>query len=154
MGGYRMSGAAQRAIGRARREALALGHARLTPAHLVIALALEPGAAERALAAAGLKPDPLRRAVDAGYDGPRGGKARDLDEADPALLEVYATAGDEADAEGEHDIAPVRLFLAATEEAEGPGVAALAAAGVDVERARAAARDLARDEAQGSLPSP
>lgn len=157
----RMSRAAKRAMEQAEREALALGHARLEPAHVLLGLLLEPGAAQVALSKAGVEAPKLRRKVDAAYDGPRiegkGGKARDL-ERGGLLREVLETARDTADSEGEQDILAVRLFLAVTEgvedEEEGRGaVGALAALGVDVEAVREAARALAHDEAQGSLPS-
>jgi ATP-dependent Clp protease ATP-binding subunit ClpA len=155
---YRMSGAARRVFEAAEREAIALGNGRLEPAHLLLGLWLEPGAAQVALADANVPIVKLRKTLDELYDGPRGGKARDLDRSSGELREGLETAREEADAEGEHDIPALRLFMAATEgiedDDEGQGaVAVLRALGVNVEKARARAASLARDEAQGSLPS-
>lgn len=149
---YRLSRAVQRAIQAAAAEARALGHGRLDAAHLLLGLLVEPGAASVALSRAGVGADALRRKVDEGYDGIRDPRAKEIDRSGGEIREVLAGARDEADASGEHDIALVRLFLAATEDEEGSACRALRALGVDVDKVRADAEGLARDEAQGSLP--
>ncbi len=151
---YRLSRAVRQAIDASAKEARALGHGRLDASHLLLGLSTEAAsAASVALGRAGVETDALRRTVDETYDGVREARARDLDRSGGEMREVLELARDEAEAAGEHDIAPVRLFLAATHDEEGSACRALRALKVDVDKLRRDAEDLARDEAQGSLPS-
>jgi ATP-dependent Clp protease ATP-binding subunit ClpA len=150
---YRFSGAAQRALAAAEKEALALGHLRLGSAHVVLGLLAERGAAAVALERLGVTAAAARKRADELYEGERGTRARDLDVGADEMREVFELARDEAEAAGEHDIAPLRLFLAATQDDAWGAYRLLEALKVDVERARRETEALGRDERQGSLPS-
>jgi ATP-dependent Clp protease ATP-binding subunit ClpC len=149
---YRLSRTAQRAMKIAEQAALELGHGRLDTVHLLLGLQAETGAAATVLGKLGIERAKLVRVADEVYEGVRGGgRARDLDLSSGEAKEALELARDEADASGEHEIAPARLFLAATEDEEWSAYKALRALGVDVEKARKDVEALVRDEAQGSL---
>lgn len=146
-----MSRPALRALEAAERHATALGHGRLETVHLVLALLEEKGAAGAALARRGVTAEALAARADALYEGPRGGRARDLDRSGGEWREALELARDEADTAGANEIAPAHLFLAATADDSFLAVRALADLGIDVEAARRDVAALARDEAQGTL---
>jgi ATP-dependent Clp protease ATP-binding subunit ClpA len=148
---YRLSRAAQRVIEAAAKKALAAGHDRLASVHAVQALLESGGAAAAALAGRGVSPDRLDPEADKVYDGPRGGRARDLDRSGAEWRDLMGLARDEAENAGSHEIEPAHLFLAATADDDWTASRALRALGVDVEAARAEVERLARGEAAGDL---
>jgi ATP-dependent Clp protease ATP-binding subunit ClpA len=146
-----MSRAGKRAIDAAAAAAERLGHARLDTLHLLIGLALEKTAAQAALGKRGATAEKLEKGADALYDGPRGGKAREIDRSGGELREALAMAQDEADTAGAHEIGPAHLLLAATADDSWTATAALKALGVDVEALRADVPGLEHDEKNDAL---
>jgi ATP-dependent Clp protease ATP-binding subunit ClpA len=149
---YRLSRGAKKALDAAEKEAVALGHGRLDTAHLLLGLFAGATAGGVAMRRSAVTDSALRSAVDEAYDGPReGGRARDLERGEE-LRDALEIAREETDAAGEHDIPPVRLFTAITQDDDWSAYRALRDLSVDVEVCRRMAESLARDEAQGSLP--
>jgi ATP-dependent Clp protease ATP-binding subunit ClpA len=146
-----MSRAAMRAIDAAAETAAKLGHARLDTIHLLIALGEARSAASVALDKRGAGPQALTKKAAEVYEGPEGGRARDIDRSGGELREALAGAEDEAETAGANEISPAHLLLAATADDSWSGVRALKALGVDVEALRADVPGLEHDEKNDDL---
>lgn len=155
MGLIRMSGRSGEILSAAANWAVSLGHGRLSTVHVILALLDVRCAAQVAIfrQAAEDAPSRLRNAAAAVYRGPEATTLRELERDRGETREALASAQDEAEVAGSFAVHPVHLFLAMTGDDSWTAYRALHEIGVDVERARRAASDLARDEEQGSLPS-
>ncbi|RME72363.1 MAG: hypothetical protein D6776_08840 [Planctomycetota bacterium] len=133
---YRWSAAARELRERAAACARSLDHGCVLAAHVLLALAETPGAAAELLEAAGAGAATLREAVAASYDRAPLLEGVPLDTWSDEMRELVAAATEIADLEGSHEVEPLHLLLAVTEDPQASAVAALRACGLDVARLR------------------
>jgi len=149
----RLSSSAQRTLRRAEALARSQGHGQLATVHLVVALAEQPGATTAALSEQRGDEvlDALAPAAWNAYNGPPAAADGDLELDRGEAREALADAADEAEVQGDFEIQPAHLFLAATADPRWSAPTALRALGVDVERARRFVDEHGRDERLGTV---